>query len=119
MGTNINNNYENSLNKKLKLNKKRFNLFKTKLNKRQIKSYKSTSSLSTSSSVSSLNTSSSNYQKNKTKRIRLKFSVCGDQNCGKTSLLFSYIKNNFPVTYQPTIVDDHEGVGLNKTLFLC
>ena len=113
MGTNINNNYENSLNKKLKLNKKRFNLFKTKLNKRQIKSYKSTSSLSTS------NTSSSNYQKNKTKRIRLKFSVCGDQNCGKTSLLFSYIKNNFPVTYQPTIVDDHEGVGLNKTLFLC
>lgn len=117
MGTNLNNannSYENSLNKKPKSNKKKFYLFKTKFNsKRQLKSYKSTSSLSASSSISSLNTNSShhknNHHRSKNRRIKLKFSLCGDQNCGKTSLLLSYVKNNFPRTYQPTIVDDHEG----------
>ena len=107
MGTNSNNNSnstnENNLNKKLKFNKK-FYLFKSKFNRRQLKSFKSTNSLSTISTSSA--SSSINYIH---KRIKLKFTLCGDQNCGKTSLLFTYIKNSFPIVYQPTIVDDHEG----------
>jgi GTPase SAR1 family protein len=106
MGTNNNN--ENNLNKKLKLSKK-FYMFKTKFSRRQLKSYKSTSSLSTTTSSSSSSSIDYSNKKKILKRTKLKFSVCGDSNCGKTSLLFTYIKNNFPITYQPTIVDDHEG----------
>jgi small GTP-binding protein len=45
--------------------------------------------------------------------LQFKVVIVGDSGCGKTSLFSSYIRGSFPISYEPTIFENHRTFVLN------
>ena len=57
-------------------------------------------------SISNNNNNNSNFKNSK----KLKCLLVGDARVGKSALMFFFLKRIFQSEYQPTIVDDYEGI---------